>query len=220
VIPRPGDAELIRIQLRTLFRMNSAAELVATNEPRENQPPRIFIGRGGGETIIHARAGLNPRVLWDCMACADDAAIRAAVAAHAPVTNEYRGPAFLLPPQPPTHDETLVPVTSRTRLHSSLVARGWKTDEPEPYLGVVLDDCVVSVCYSARSSSEAAEAGVETAPEYRGRGLAVRAVGAWAAAVQATGRLALYSTEWANEGSRRVAAGLAAWEYGEDWHLT
>jgi RimJ/RimL family protein N-acetyltransferase len=82
------------------------------------------------------------------------------------------------------------------------------------------DGMVVAVCYSSRISAEAAEAGVETVESFRGRGLALEAVRAWAAAIQDSGRLAFYSTEWTNKASRRIAEKLGAHEFGEDWHLT
>jgi hypothetical protein len=153
------------------------------------------------------------------MACEDDDGLRGLVEAHAPVTHEYRGPAFLLPPLAPS-DEDTVALDASIRLHPELVERGWKHDETPPYFGVVRDGFVVALCYSARSSAEAAEAGAETASDYRGRGLILHAVAAWAAAVQRSGRLALYSTEWTNAASRRVAAKLGALEYGENWHLS
>jgi hypothetical protein len=78
------------------------------------------------------------------------------------------------------------------------------------------DGDVVSVCHSARSTERGAEAGLETATQYRGRGLAVAVVAAWAAAVNAEGWLPLYSTEWSNGASRAVARKLGLVMYGED----
>ena len=57
---------------------------------------------------------------------------------------------------------------------------GWRASEiPEcaPIVGVVEDRHAVSVCFSARRSDVAAEAGVETAVEFRGRGLGPRVTG-------------------------------------------
>jgi hypothetical protein len=76
-----------------------------------------------------------------------------------------------------------------------------------------------SVCYSARSTSEAAEAGVETAEPYRGQGHGPDAVTVWGAAAGQSGRVPLYSTNWANIPSRLLARSLGLICYGEDLHL-
>jgi len=74
-----------------------------------------------------------------------------------------------------------------------------------PMLALVEDGYVVSVCFCARRSAEAAEAGLETAEHFRGRGLGPRVTAAWALAIRASGRLPLYSTSWSNEPSLAVA---------------
>lgn len=52
----------------------------------------------------------------------------------------------------------------------------------------------VSICFCARRSEIAAEAGVETAQSYRGKGYAVRVTAAWAIAIRNSGKIPLYST--------------------------
>ena len=78
---------------------------------------------------------------------------------------------------------------------------------------------VASVCYSARSTSDAAEAGVETAARYRSQGYGSMAVRAWAAAVEQSGRVPLYSTAWENVASRQLARRLGLTCYGEEWRI-
>lgn len=80
-------------------------------------------------------------------------------------------------------------------------------------------DEVVAVCHSARSTGAGAEAGVETALAYQGRGLAGEVVRVWAEAVRGQGRLPLYSTDWANSASRAVARKLGLVMYGEDCRI-
>jgi len=53
-------------------------------------------------------------------------------------------------------------------------------------------------CFCARRSDAAAEAGLETAEAFRGRGFGPRVTAAWAWAIRATGRIPLYSTAWTN----------------------
>src|SRR5436189_45453 len=61
---------------------------------------------------------------------------------------------------------------------------GWVAGEIEagaaPVPGVLVDGHPVSVCFCARRSAAAAEAGLETAPAFRGRGLAPRVASVWA----------------------------------------
>lgn len=64
------------------------------------------------------------------------------------------------------------------------------------------------------------EAGVETHPEYRGRGLAGPVVRGWAHHVRSEGRFPLYSTSWKNRPSQSVARKLGLIQYGTDFHLT
>lgn len=100
--------------------------------------------------------------------------------------------------------------------------RGWTAEEiPEraPIRAVVEDSHAVSVCFCARRSAWAAEAGVETAGQFRGRGLGPRVTAAWALAVRAAGLLPLYSTSWRNKSSLAVARKLDLNGCGSDWSV-
>jgi len=210
-VVRHSAPELLEIQMATLLEFDERGRIRAPG-------PRVFVSACPGVRLVALREDIPAALARRWAACGDDE-LRDQVEAQAPVTSEYRGPAYLLPPLAPGGKET-VAMTASVPIHPELVERGWKDDEDGPYFGVVRDGMAVSLCYSARWGPQAAEAGVETAPSYRGRGLVVHAVRAWAAAVQASGRLALYSTQWSNEPSRRVAAKLGGIEYGENWHLT
>ncbi|MFE6795751.1 GNAT family N-acetyltransferase [Paenibacillus chitinolyticus] len=74
----------------------------------------------------------------------------------------------------------------------------------------------VSVCFSARSSDKAAEAGVETLKDYRGKGYAMRVTSSWAQAIRRSGRIPLYSTSWDNYSSQSIAKRLRLHFYGTD----
>lgn len=136
----------------------------------------------------------------------------------------YCGPAYsfgtavVAPAQVPIE---LLPDAPETR---TLPALAWirDTSAREQPLCIARngDGLVVAVCHSARSTPAGAEAGVETVEAYRGRGLAGAVVAGWARAVQAQGRLPLYSTLWSNHASRSVARKLALIPYGESGHLS
>ena len=90
----------------------------------------------------------------------------------------------------------------------------------QPALMLLAGSRAVSICCSVRKSPVAHEAGVETAPEFRGRGLATGVVTAWADAVRRRGLLPLYSTSWQNPASLALAETLGLQRYGTDLHFT
>jgi len=101
--------------------------------------------------------------------------------------------------------------------------RGWTPDEihqRSPILAIVADGAAISVCFCARRSDTAAEAGLETAPAFRGRGLAERVTSAWALAIRASGRIPIYSTSFGNTASLAVAQKLGLVACGSDWGIT
>lgn len=85
-----------------------------------------------------------------------------------------------------------------------------------PCFAIVRDGSAVSVCFSSRIGHEAAEAGVETRIDYRGRGFASAVTAAWASSVRSSGREPIYSTAWNNAGSRAVARRSGLIMFGAD----
>jgi hypothetical protein len=129
------------------------------------------------------------------------------------------GPAFTFPDNIPSVTG-IVPIDSITPLRRFFL--GWTEHEiPErlPIIGIMEDGDAVSVCFCARRSETAAEAGVETAEPFRGRGLASRVALAWAAAIRASGRVPIYSTSWINRPSLAVARKLGLVTCASDWNL-
>ncbi len=89
-----------------------------------------------------------------------------------------------------------------------------------PMVAVVKNERAVALCASVRITMSAHEAGVETLPEYRRRGYAVRTVRAWASAVRANGATPFYSTSWSNTASQQVASALGLAMIGSDFSIT
>ena len=81
---------------------------------------------------------------------------------------------------------------------------------------VVVDDQAVSICYSARRTSAVAEAGVDTAEAFRGRGYAALVTAAWATAIRVAGITPVYSTGDDKLASQAVARKLGLREFGWD----
>jgi RimJ/RimL family protein N-acetyltransferase len=143
------------------------------------------------------------------------------LAGVAPVQRIWSGPSFHCPSTLAT-DSRPVHVTDANaeilRRHLS----PWLPDvvTAQPLFALTVDGDAVAVCASVRITGAAHEAGVETVPEFRGRGYAGAVVSAWAAAVRHTGAEPLYSTSWQNVASQAVARKLGLRLFGADLHIT
>lgn len=227
---------LLDMQINTLYQCDAAGRLLCVNEPDYPPAPRFFMGRTSTGNCWRFRYDLPAYLIVqvDTLCRAEPvraelhtppqqyAAIKAALAAHAPVTNEYRGPAYWVP-------ESVTPPPQVLLLDDATIQLAqphfpWLTTTDSyyamgPVAAVVADGCAVSICFCSRSPGQATEAGLETAAAYRGKGFAKLAVAGWAAAVRQRGWLPLYSTSWENHASQRVAQKLGLVCYGEDWSI-
>ncbi len=133
---------------------------------------------------------------------------------------EHSGPAMTFPDALPAATDTVCIEDERL---FEIEFSGWVIGEiasgRAPVLAVIEDGNPVSLCFSARSTATAAEAGVETAPRFRGRGLASRVTTAWARMLRDEGRMPLYSTQWTNQASLAVARKLGLTTYANIWCL-
>jgi GNAT superfamily N-acetyltransferase len=87
-----------------------------------------------------------------------------------------------------------------------------------PYAIAVIDRRAVSICHTPGPMTDrAAEVGVWTDPEFRGRGYAAATAAAWVPLVRAPDRHLFYSTDAGNRSSQRVAERLGARELGWTW---
>ena len=115
--------------------------------------------------------------------------------------------------------ETSIVTIDRT--NETLLKEGYLVDGGidvvQPCCAVVVDERAVSVCLTVRRSARTAEAGLDTEPEFRGRGYAGLVTAAWARGVQVEGRIPFYSTESDNAASQRVAEKLGLIQIG--WEL-
>lgn len=144
-----------------------------------------------------------------------------ALASIAPIASMRAGPLYLCPP-------TLQGSDSCVRLvpdNAALLQRGgleeWIPDARNGMLimAVVEDERAVSLCASVHGSGAFHHAGVETAPAWRGRALAGRAVAAWAAQVRALGAMPLYGTTFDNLASQLVARRLGLTLIGSEFEV-
>jgi RimJ/RimL family protein N-acetyltransferase len=226
-----GERAIMTLQATALFQLDAAGRILAINESDSAPAPRLFIGRTTEGLVWHYRHDLPDALVREIdtllateppsadlrtpLRC--DEPLRALLHAHAPITSIWSGPAWWCP-------EGIAaprPVPTVQLADGAAMAKhypGWARDfaNSQPCIAVLDGDDAVAVCCSSRRSPDAAEAGADTLPDYRGRGYAASAVAAWAAAIRATGRLPLYSTAWDNVASQGVARTLGLVLYGAD----
>ncbi len=216
------------LQLRTLYVLDRRGRIASTREPGHQRPAAAFALIRGAEGCAWAVRSDVPDDLADELH---------RLARREPATPDLRtdpvhaqeylslvggevhsGPAFAFP------DTIADPGEVVLIDEAELLERHFADIAPEiegraPILAIVVDGGAVSVCYCARRSDGAAEAGLQTAPAYRGRGYGPRATAAWALALRASGRVPLYSTSWKNEASLAVARKLNLVGYASDWNI-
>lgn len=219
------------VRVRTLFVLDSRGRMVAAREPEPPSPVPLF-------TIIRSATSCAWAVRADVSDAVADELGR--FARQEPPVSDFRlppvfaeqyqslvggriwsGPGFTFP-------ERMAEPTSVVEVDDECLLlhhfRGWLPGEiaegRAPVMAILEDGYPVSICFCARRTDEAAEAGLETAEPYRGRGYGPRVTAAWALAVRATGRIPIYSTSWDNAASLAVARKLGLVACARDWSLT
>lgn len=211
-----------------MYRFDRAGRIVSTIEPQPAIGPAFTLIRGRIERVWAVGASVAPNLAEELDALAaqertlDDweEPPRFAERYRALLSGELiAGPAFEFPDRiDPPDGVSLVDDAEMLQRHF----RGWTSAETPgrtPMAAILVNGQAVSLCACARRTGEAAEASLETAVRYRGRGLAERVTAAWAIAVRKSGRMPLYSTSWENMASRAVARKLGLSIYAASWSL-
>jgi hypothetical protein len=225
------------LQLQTAFMLNSEGRITSTREPEPSPGPLFCLVRGTASCAWAVRADVPQRLADELDSLAREESPALDIRDAPAYAERYisvvggraeSGPAFTFPDtiaqptdivsvegmQLPTHN------LERLLNHSF---RGWTAREIPgrlPMLAMVDDGHIVSICFCARRSDVAAEAGLETAVAFRGRGFGPRVTAAWALAIRASGRIPLYSTSWSNNASLVVARKLGLVAYACTWSLS
>jgi hypothetical protein len=228
--------ELLTKRVETLYIIDQHGRLVGSNEWDSRPAPRFHLMLTAHGAIARFRADV-PDVLVRRleMICRREPAtavgpglpagrleLLEALGGHTPVERVWCGPAYRLPENARLEVGTTVAIDQDG---AHLLERGfpdWLADVPHrrPFVAVVEDGRAVAICASVRISPTVHCAGVETHPDYRRRGHALRAVADWASAVRAVGATPFYSTSWDNVASQCVASRLGFEMVGIDFHVT
>lgn len=230
------------LHLRTMFVLNGESRITSTREPGANPGPLFALVRSATACAWTVRADVpadianalerlareEPPVLdlRDAPKHADryvallEGRPRSGPPAGASI-GQSAGPAFTFP-DAVASPAGVVAVEDERLLQRNF--RGWVPGEiaagRRPVMAVTQDGYPISVCFCARCSDVAAEAGVETAEAFRGLGFGPRVTAAWALAIRASGRVPLYSTSWTNTASLAVARKLGLIAYASSWSLS
>lgn len=222
--------------------LNGEGRITSTREPAANRGPLFALVRGASSCAWAVRADVPDDVaseieglarqeppiadLRDAPVHADRyvSLLRSRIQSRRQTgdhLHQSAGPAFEFP-EVFAQPADIAIVEDERLLHHHF--RGWVAGEiaagRSPVMAVFTDEYPVSICFCARSSDVAAEAGVETAVAFRGRGLGPRVTAAWALAIRASGRIPLYSTPWTNGASLAVARRLGLMAYASSWTLS
>jgi hypothetical protein len=216
------------LQLQTLFVLNEAGRIISTREPNPSAGPAFMLVRGRTSSAYAVHANVPEELAGQLVALAQTEPPLPDFKADPVHASRYisllpgrvdSGPAFTFP------DVVPVPVDVVGVTNLSLLERhfqGWTEDELPgcaPILAIVEGGDAVSVCFCARRSALAAEAGLNTAAPFRGRGLGPRVTAAWANAIRSADRLPIYSTSWTNDASLGVARKLGLEMCAANWSL-
>ncbi|MGI2294235.1 GNAT family N-acetyltransferase [Paenibacillus sp. GXUN7292] len=216
--------ELMSIQAEVLYIHNYAGRITMINEPVDQPAPRFFWGQTDAGSIVRFRSDTPDRLVHDVLQCLGQsdsteqlASVIRALEKDRAIKGIWIGPAFVF--QEFANDytnATLVNDDNKYCLEPGFPTLLSELKFREPCFMVTENNMAVSVCFSARSSDKAAEAGVETLKDYRGKGYAMRVTSSWAQAIRRSQKIPLYSTSWDNFSSQSIAKRLRLHLYGTD----
>jgi GNAT superfamily N-acetyltransferase len=224
----------MRLHLETLFRRDDAGFLISNNASPPGPAPKFFLGRTPHGNVWALRNDLDESVGEHLATLAGRQAPALesvpedvwtpyveVIARAGPISRIWTGPTFRFPALLVPAADTVLVNADNAHILSPLL-EDWRDDVTTevPLLADLVDGRAVSVCRSVRVGRHADEAGVETHPDFRGRGHGARVVAAWAAELRARGRTPLYSTSWANHSSQRLARRLGLVQFGSTFHVT
>ena len=225
-----SDQELMEVHAQVLYVHDGKGRLEYVNQSDRPSAPHVFLGRTREGHICRYRHDL-PEELVDQLETivssepvpddlyeepAYSETLNSLLGTHADVGLAYRFPERIRQPQ----NVVRIGEDNSDLLRTYLPDWMGDAELSQPVVVRTVDGDAVSICCCARQTSRAAEAGLETAKAFRGRGYAGAVVAAWARAVRELGRIPLYSHALENEASRNVARKLGMVLYGVDFKFT
>ena len=225
----------MELHVEALFMHDENGRMLRVNVAEHIDAPRFFLGRSPSGVVVRFGATLSDEIADELTELSKEESLdittRDPVHAadylkileqHSPIKGVFHEQAFDFPDAlQPTASENVVTITNDNAdlLHPDF--EEWLADIPisQPFVAVVHDGRVVSLSASVRITPRAHECGIETLPDYRGKGLAQIAATTWAVRVRELESTPLYSTMWDNAASQRVAAKIGCHHFGTDFYV-
>lgn len=218
------------LMLETSFVFADEHRIVTTREPCATRAPSLVLVRDATSRVWAVGTHVLPEVAETLDALASEEGPSADPTLPPLHEARYRellgdqvsfGPSFVFPEALAEPAQAIEVIDDEHALMHHF--RGWVpgeiADGRAPVMAIVVDGKPVSVCFCARISPVAAEAGVETAAPFRGRGYAGSVTAAWARAIRTSGRTPGYSTSWTKHASLAVARKLGLIAHASSWSI-
>ena len=238
------DGALLRIEMDTIWAHDARGRMTHVLGEPSRPAPLLAVGLADGAVLADARFDVDDALATEASALVrtiaparehrlrDDTIARlSALLEPAFGAIAFDGGIGYVLPDDVAYDSGAPLVTSaspedaRTRLVAPAEAN-WREDEWRalttnrlgPWaMALDTDGGVISICHCARLTDIAAEAGVWTHPDHRGRRHAVAVTAAWATLLQPMIPHRFYSHATENAASQRVAERLGARRIGCVW---
>jgi GNAT superfamily N-acetyltransferase len=222
------DYELMEIQAEVLFKFDNLERMTEVNEPLRIVAPLFFLGRTKEGNVIRFNKSFSSsqkhkvlEVINKSESNVDIGNILICLNTVKAISKIWIGPAYVFPENFKVTSNA-VKITSENK---ELLQTGFPNlikefEWRQPCFAIIQDGIAVSICCSARKSTKAAEASVETLKDYQGKGYGTQCVIEWANEVKKDGLQPLYSTAWDNFSSQAIAKKLGLYQYGIDFHIS
>jgi hypothetical protein len=227
----PNRLELMEMQAKALFTHDNNNFIRNINDLDGGPAPRFFFGRTPEGNVLRFRYDLPIEIIRKLINLINTEPIdynlqrntvllekiKEILQEHQEIQKIFEGPAYKLP-RGITFHSNVIKIT-KDNVHLLKNSFDYMLAELrflEPCYVKFVNGNAVSICFSSRIASNSHEAGVETLPNFRGKGYAAEVVSAWAANIYEMNRIPTYSTSWDNTASQSVARKLKCDLYGVD----
>jgi hypothetical protein len=223
-----SDLELMEHHVKVLFKHDTENRMTVVNEPPYDVAPKFFVGGTKLGSVVRYSNTMDASLvekLEQVLGTNPGAHLGEVIkvlSIESQLNNLWIGPAYVFPDVRDRARKREIQVTHENKelLKPYFPYTFEDFEYKQPCFVIVEDNITVSICCSARKTTNADEASVFTHEDYRGSGYGIDVTNAWAAEVQKQGRTALYSTSWDNFVSQSVARKLQLFQYGTDIHMS
>jgi hypothetical protein len=241
--------DALATHLATMFVFDESGRIVRNADPDRGVGPRLYFGGCETGNVVRLRDDVGAETARAIESLVtDEPPLRAPdsvpmhlddyvelLAAEAPVEQRGHGVNYCFPPDfayehdvaivgsdLPEEERAALGVADDQVLPEALVAIGFSTVAKvwAPWCVALHDGEIASLVETVRIGPTGAEAGVNTVPNLRGRGLAAAATAGWAASPSLRGRRLFYSTGVTNISSQRVTERLGLHFIGASVSIT